>query len=109
MRAIGAVRPSYSRRGGEVVGDVRAGRWLGSFMNSTYTSHRHLHESQCAYLHARFVDTYALRCCRGVSRYPMPQVLLSMPKQTSPDGKQSFSRSARERGACKARFEEERD
>jgi hypothetical protein len=29
--------------GGEVVGDLRAGRWLGRFMNSTYTSHRHLH------------------------------------------------------------------
>jgi hypothetical protein len=38
-----------------------------------------------------------------------PKVLLSMPKQTSPDGKQSLSRSARKRDACKARFEEESD
>jgi hypothetical protein len=29
---------------GAVVGEVRAGRWLGNFMNSTYTSHRHFYE-----------------------------------------------------------------
>ena len=82
-------------------------------MDSTYTSHRHFHETANVRIGMRD-SRRGMRCVVIAVRAgccPVSQVWMSSqwPEQTSPDGKQSFSRSARKRGAREVRFEEKSD